>query len=109
MTSRKMLALAITGSLLFLAGGMRPSDAAPQTEADLAARITAATEKWISLLDSDQRFYAVRPFSDERGDWTFIPRPERKGVSFAMMTPAQRNAANEILKLLTSPVGYQHA
>src|SRR4051794_26972156 len=106
---KKVFALAIAGSLLFLGGGSMPSHASPQIDAQLSAQIAAATEKWIAMLNDQQRFDAVRPFSDERGDWTFIPRPQRKGVSFEMMTPAQRAAATEILKLLTSPAGFQDA
>ena len=105
MNKRTVLAYVITGFLFLLV----PSSAAPDNDALLAAKITAATEKWLALLSSDQRFDAVRPYSDERPDWHFIPRPQRKGVSLQNMTVPQRKAAFDILRLLTSSSGYDKA
>lgn len=52
----------------------------------------------------------LRPFADaSRTDWHVVPKPERKGVQLRDMTPAQEQAALQLLGAALSEVGYDKA
>jgi hypothetical protein len=66
--------------------------------------VTAAN-KFINVLDKDQKGLTLFPFDiDERFNFHFFPK-ERKGISLEKLTPAQREAAFELLKTCMSEQG----
>ncbi|MEW4490375.1 DUF3500 domain-containing protein [Thalassoglobus sp. JC818] len=70
--------------------------------------MTASAEKFIKLLDADQKKTAVFEYgSPERLGWHFIPKDERKGLQVKHMTEAQQKAAFALLKNALSETGYQ--
>jgi hypothetical protein len=59
----------------------------------------AAAKKFIGLLDSSQHHEAVYPFDDEeRYVYHYFPVNDRKGLSLAAMSPAQRDAAFALVR-----------
>lgn len=69
--------------------------------------VREAIVAWLKSLDSGQKGKAQHAFeSEERFNWHFIPR-ERQGLSYKSMTPAQREAALDILRAATSDRGYR--
>ncbi len=74
-----------------------------------AAAMSAAANKFLSVLTPDQKAKAIFGFNDDqRFDWHFIPR-ERKGLPLKEMNEAQRKAALELLKTGLSQRGYLKA
>lgn len=72
--------------------------------------LSEAAERWLALLDPGQKARGVRPFADgSRTDWHFVPKPERKGVQLRDMTPAQEQAALQLLRAALSEAGYGKA
>lgn len=74
-----------------------------------AATMTAAATDFLASLGGEQRPHAVFAYADaERLRWNFIPNEmfPRKGVSFRMMTPAQKEKAHALLKTGLSQKGY---
>jgi len=58
---------------------------------------------FISLLDKNQKEQAVYTFdSQERYDWHFIPKDDRKGIPLNEMNEKQRTAARELMKTALS-------
>ena len=69
--------------------------------------MTAAATAWLAGLEEVQRSRAQADFeAAARTDWHFVPKPVRKGLSFAEMTAAQREQAHALLKAALSEAGY---
>jgi Protein of unknown function (DUF3500) len=69
-----------------------------QSEGTPTAEMIAAGQKFLGILQKDQRSQATIAFTDEeRLNWHYIPR-ERRGVPFKVLTPAQRDAADLLLQ-----------
>ena len=65
---------------------------------------------FLSLLDKNQKEQAVYIFnSEERYNWHFIPKDDRKGLSLNEMNDKQRTAARELMKTALSNEGYKKA
>ena len=65
---------------------------------------------FINLLDKNQKQQATYSFnSSERYNWHFIPKDDRKGISFNEMSEKQRAAARELMKTALSNEGYKKA
>jgi hypothetical protein len=64
-----------------------------------AQQMLAATNAFISLLDSAQKAHALYPFdADERYSFHFFPIENRKGISFNELTLKQKQAAKKMIK-----------
>jgi len=64
----------------------------------------------ISILDKDQKLKAVYPFeTEERFNFHFVPKNDRKGISLNELNAAQKSAALLLLKACVSERGYQKA
>lgn len=75
-------------------------------------QMTDAAAAFLKLLDDNQRKIAQRSFFDsteQRVNWHFIPKDERKGLQLKHMTPEQREAAHKLLKTALSESGYDKA
>ena len=69
--------------------------------------LAQATATWIDALDPDQKSRGLRPFGEAaRTDWHFVPKASRKGVQLRDMTPAQEQAALNLLRSALSQAGY---
>ncbi|MEX1075696.1 MAG: DUF3500 domain-containing protein, partial [Pirellulales bacterium] len=72
--------------------------------------LSGAATAWLAGLDEVQRARAQADFeAASRTDWHFVPKPVRKGLSFAEMTAAQREQAHALLKAALSEAGYGKA
>ena len=72
--------------------------------------MTVAATAWLAGLEEVQRARAQADFeAAARTDWHFVPKPVRKGLSFAEMTAAQREQAHALLKAAVSEAGYGKA
>ncbi|HWB24154.1 MAG TPA: DUF3500 domain-containing protein [Chitinophagaceae bacterium] len=62
-----------------------------------------AASKFISTLDSAQRLRALYPFDiDERYNFHFFPKDDRKGIMLNDLTPVQKAAAFDLVKTCLS-------
>lgn len=84
-----------------------------QEKDPVGTRMTEAAEKWLALLNDDQKGKAIFPFdSPERSNWFFIPlqdkanNPTRKGLRLEKMTAEQKEAARSLVAAGTSGKGY---
>ncbi len=100
--------LAIVAGVAYL--GNAPADDTP------GSKMTTAADKFVNSLTDDQKKQALFAFDDkERTFWHFVPRqdkdkkPTRKGLRLEEMTPAQKEAALDLLRSGTSESGYQAA
>ncbi|MFO7256119.1 MAG: DUF3500 domain-containing protein [Bacteroidota bacterium] len=75
-----------------------------------AGQDLAETAKaFMALLTAEQLEKATFPVdTDERTDWTFVPRA-RKGIPFKQLNPKQREAALNLLRASLSQQGYTKA
>jgi hypothetical protein len=65
---------------------------------------------FIKLLDKGQQQQAIYTFnSQERFNWHFIPKDDRKGISLNEMNEKQRTAARELMRTALSTDGYKKA
>lgn len=70
---------------------------------------TKAAQAFLNSLDENQRKKAVYTYdSEERFNWNFVPT-RRNGISFHDFTPAQRDAALNLLKASLSEQGFKKA
>ena len=62
-----------------------------------------ATNAFINLLDSAQKAQTLYPFdADERYNFHFFPKDNRKGISFNELNDAQKQAAKNLIKTCLS-------
>ena len=79
-------------------------------EASPAAALAKAATSFVGSLTSEQRGVAVMPYdTPKRVDWHFIPKPERKGLQFKLMTKEQQQASMKLLRSALSQIGYDKA
>jgi Protein of unknown function (DUF3500) len=69
--------------------------------------LAIAANELLDSLDAGQRSQVLYAFeADERFDWHFIPKNERKGLPLKDMTAEQSVLAHELLRLALSTSGY---
>ncbi len=69
-----------------------------------------SAQGYLQSLSAEQRAKTQLPFdTPQRMGWHFIPKDERKGLQVKEMSPAQRDAAHQLLKNALSSVGYEKA
>jgi hypothetical protein len=72
--------------------------------------MVSRANEFISLLTKEQKQQLVYPFnSEERYNWHFIPKDDRKGITLNEMNEKQRVAARELMKTALSKDGYNKA
>ncbi len=72
------------------------------------AEIVNFASKFIYSLDKDQQLKASFPYDDdERYNFHFVPKDNRKGISLNELTPSQKGAAMSLLKSCLSVDGYR--
>lgn len=72
--------------------------------------LVAAANAFIASLGADQKSKAVYPFeSDERYNFHFFPKDDRKGLPWREMSAAQRAAASGLMKSCLSEAGIKKA
>jgi hypothetical protein len=99
--SLRPLAL-LTAGLCFISAAAHA--ASPGAEMALAAN------NFLNALTPEQKATAVIDLkSDERLNWHFIPKNDRKGLQVKDMTPSQRNLAHALLSAGMSQRGYSKA
>jgi Protein of unknown function (DUF3500) len=118
---RLLLGVAVLAGLASAAWWSRQADwsGAAQAVEDPAApaglKMAAAAEKFVGLLNEDQKNKALFAFDDkERTNWNFVPlqkdkTPLRKGLRMDEMTDAEKEAARGLLKTGASDDGYTKA
>ena len=73
-----------------------------------AQDMVSAAANFIKLLDSTQKTHALFPFDiDERYNFHFIPKNDRKGITINELSDSQNNAAMGLLKTCFSVQGLQ--
>lgn len=83
--------------------------AASPAPAEPATAMADAAKAFLAALDSGKGANAQLPFnSEERLNWHYVPRP-RQGVLLDEMTPAEREAAFDLLKAGLSAIGFEKA
>lgn len=106
-SARTRLLLACSAAVLGVASSFIARAA---FQATVALPLEEAATRWIATLDEAQKARGARPFADaSRTDWHFVPKPERKGLQLRDMTPAQEQAALQLLGAALSEVGYDKA
>ncbi len=71
-----------------------------------AQDIVAVAGKFINILDSSQKAKALYPFDvDERYNFHFFPKDDRKGITINELTSVQKQAAVNLLKTGFSDLG----
>ncbi|HVJ67792.1 MAG TPA: DUF3500 domain-containing protein [Caulifigura sp.] len=79
-------------------------------EASPAANLGKAATAFVGTLTAEQKSVAVMPYdTPKRVDWHFIPKPERKGLQYKLMTKEQQQAAMKLLQSAVSQIGYDKA
>lgn len=69
-----------------------------------------AAQAFLKQLTPEQLKIAQLPYAaPNRVDWHFIPKPERKGMQYKLMTPPQRESAMLLLRSVLSQLGYKKA
>lgn len=73
-------------------------------------RMASAARNFLVSLSDEQRAKAFFPFaSDERLNWHYIPKSNRKGLPFREMDPGQAQLANAFITSGLSSHGYEKA
>ena len=81
-----------------------------EQEATKPLSASTAAKRFLSTLDPAQKNLANLTFEDEkRLEWHFIPMETRKGLPLRDMTEPQIKAALDLLRSVTSPVGFKRA
>jgi hypothetical protein len=79
-------------------------------EASPARDLVKAANAFVDTMTAEQREAAVLPYdTPKRVDWHFIPKPERKGLQYKLMTKPQQQAAMAVLRSAVSQIGYDKA
>ena len=72
--------------------------------------ITSLANQFINSLNKDQKLKALFPFEEEeRYNFHFVPRDNRKGISINEMNPSQKEAAMALMKSCFSNDGFRKA
>ncbi len=73
-----------------------------------ASAMAGAASRFLAALTDDQRAAAGFDFADEaqRRDWSFLPVPDRAGLSIGLLDDTQRKLAHELIVSGTSMPGY---
>ena len=102
--------LARRGVTILLALAIAPL-LAPSIHADTAGdEMAAAASNFLAALTPEQRATATYELkNEERLNWHFIPKNDRKGIQFKDLTPEQRNLAHALLASGLSQRGYGQA
>jgi Protein of unknown function (DUF3500) len=75
---------------------------------NLENEMVIAANNFLQLLDKDQKMNAKVAFdSDERFNWHYFPKNNRKGIALKDMNATQREAAMVLLKSALSAEGFQ--
>jgi hypothetical protein len=75
-----------------------------------AREMTVSAERFLESLTPAQRTTALLDYdTPKRLDWHFIPKDSRKGLQVRDMEPAQRKAADALLRSALSQIGYDRA
>jgi len=70
--------------------------------------IAVAADKFIRTLSGEQKIKAQISFDqDERYNWHFFPKNDRKGIPLKELNATQRNAAMHLLQTALSDTGYE--
>jgi hypothetical protein len=103
LATRILLAVVVTGSAAVLHGEM-PGD-------EQSAKVVDAANTVLVILNDQQKAALLFPFNDEaqRLRWSNLPSGifERKGLRMGDLTPPQREAVMNLLKVTLSEAGYQ--
>ncbi len=79
-------------------------------ESPPGAELAKAATSFVSTLTSEQQTIAVLPYdTPKRVDWHFIPKADRKGLQFKLMTKEQQQASLKLLRSALSQIGYDKA
>jgi len=71
---------------------------------------SSLANKFLASLSASQRTKALYDFgNDERYNWHFIPKKDRKGILLSELSEKQKDAAFSLLKLYLSDTGFMHA
>ena len=71
------------------------------------AQMKVFADAFLETLDEEQKKKAVMPYgAEQRTDWHFIPKDERKGLAIRDMNVAQRTASLRLLRAALSDAGY---
>lgn len=74
------------------------------------ATLNSEAERFLSSLTEQQKKLALLPFMDEeRYNWHFFPKNDRKGVSLNALNSSQKNMALQFLHQCLSDQGYKKA
>ncbi len=66
-------------------------------------QIITAAKEFINILDSSQKAHTLYPFDvDERYNFHFFPKADRKGISFNELNSSQKQAAKNLIKTCLS-------
>jgi Protein of unknown function (DUF3500) len=69
--------------------------------------INSAANNFLNSLNEQQRVKALYTFTDdERFNWHYFPKSDRKGISLNELSDAQKNHALSLLKTCLSSTGY---
>jgi hypothetical protein len=105
-----------TPGIAVLAGVLAVLGVWAQAQAPLGLQLAEAANRFLATLTPEQKAKATFAFDDkERFNWNFVPlqdkqrRATRKGIPLEELDQQQREAALELLKLATSPAGYEAA
>ncbi|HEY1065698.1 MAG TPA: DUF3500 domain-containing protein [Pirellulales bacterium] len=107
------LALSITAALLlssFTFAAEETTTATAPAQSSVAAAMGEAAQRLLASLSDEEKAVATMKFDDpKRLDWHNIPKPERKGLQFKAMSPAQKKLCLALIESALSPAGYEKA
>jgi len=95
----------VLGSVLAATGALAAEASGKSRKLTLFQAATA----FLATLDAAQKQKALLPFnSEERLNWHYVPK-ERQGLHYKAMNPSQQQAAQTLLQVGLSKVGYRKA
>jgi len=111
-STARVLALALSAIVSLAKEDSIPAPQSPNTPSGAtASNIVAVTQSFLATLSDAQRAKGLFDFKDEqqRKRWSNLPTPlfQRAGLRLGDLTKAQREAAMNILAVITSRQGYE--
>src|SRR5437867_6600920 len=107
----RMASIASIGVLVTVAAtGLAQRSAAPNTQADVTARIVAAAQAVVTTLDEAGRASVQFPFDGpQKTRWSNLPSPmfQRTGLRMGDLTSTQRASVMALLSVALSRDGYR--